>query len=306
MAVLYYLLLAVLMVDIIRLINYWTGIIPKNLYKSPALIGVGVLLLVLLLVLYGTWNANHPVVKNYEVSINKKAGNLDEMRIVVVSDLHLGWIVGIDRMADMVKRINSLQPDLVLIAGDTIDEGIDPSAEQKIPAMIGMLNPRFGTYAVLGNHEYISGNVQTTISNLDKAGIKVLRDQYVKVADNFYVVGRDDRSCKRYTGKERLALSKVMAGIDNKRLPIILLDHEPVDLNIAEEEGVDLQFSGHTHLGQLFPNNFITGLIYEDDWGYHKKANLQVIVSCGFGTWGPPIRIGNCPEILNVLVRFAP
>jgi predicted MPP superfamily phosphohydrolase len=94
--------------------------------------------------------------------------------------------------------------------------------------------------------------------------------------------------------------------IDNKRLPIILLDHEPVDLNIAEEEGVDLQFSGHTHIGQLFPNNFITGLIYEDDWGYLERENLHVIVSCGFGTWGPPIRVGNRPEILNVLVMFAP
>jgi predicted MPP superfamily phosphohydrolase len=95
-----------------------------------------------------------------------------------------------------------------------------------------------------------------------------------------------------------------MAGIDNDRLPIILLDHEPVDLNIAEETGVDLQFSGHSHLGQFFPNNIITGLIYEDDWGYLKKRNFNIIVSSGFGTWGPPIRIGNRPEILNVKVNF--
>jgi predicted MPP superfamily phosphohydrolase len=299
----YYLLLAVLMVDVIRLINHWTGIVPQCFYKSPTQIGIGVLLLILVILIYGTWNANHPVIRNYNVSINKKAV-LDEMKIVVVSDIHLGWIVGVDRIAYMVKTINSLQPDLVLIAGDTIDEGIDASAEQKIPAILGMLNPRFGTYAVLGNHEYISGNVENTISYLDKAGIKVLRDKYVKVSDCFYIVGRDDRSCKRYLGKERTNLSKIMAGIDNDRLPIILLVHEPVDIDIAEKEGVDLQFSGHTHIGQLFPNNLITGLIYEDDWGYLKRSNLNVIVSCGFGTWGPPIRIGNRPEILNVKIRF--
>lgn len=305
MAIIYYLLLMLLVIDIIRVINHWAGVIPPD-NKFAALVGPGVLLMLLLIVLYGTWNANHPVVRNYQVSINQKASTLNQMRIVVVSDIHLGWIVGIDRIADMVKSINSLQPDLVLLAGDIIDEGVDPSAEQELPAIFSMINPRYGTYAVLGNHEYISGNVQTTIRCLDQADIKVLRDQCVKVDDNFFVVGRDDRSCKRFTGNERLELSKIMAGIDRDSLPIILLDHEPVDLETAAHERVDLQFSGHTHLGQLAPNNFITGSIYEDDWGYLKRDNLQIIVSCGFGTWGPPIRVGNRPEILNVLVKFSP
>ncbi|HOV43194.1 MAG TPA: metallophosphoesterase, partial [Syntrophothermus lipocalidus] len=93
------------------------------------------------------------------------------------------------------------------------------------------------------------------------------------------------------------------AGIDRSR-PIILMDHQPIDLDEALNEGVDLQLSGHTHLGQLFPNRFVTRRVYEVDWGYLRKDNLQVIVSCGFGTWGPPIRVGNHPEIVVINVRF--
>jgi len=96
-----------------------------------------------------------------------------------------------------------------------------------------------------------------------------------------------------------------MSEVDSERLPVILLDHQPFHLEIAEQAGVDLQFSGHTHLGQMYPNNYITRAVFEQDWGYLRKNNFQVIVSCGFGTWGPPIRIGNRPEILNVLVHFA-
>lgn len=306
MTIIYYLFLIVLVADIISFSYHWIKIIPPFLSKSPALSGIAVLLLVFATLIYGTWNANHPIIRNYNLSIDKKAANLNEMHIAVISDLHLGWIVGLDRMADMVEKINSLQPDLVILAGDIIDEGIDSSAERQIPAIMGALDPRFGTYAVLGNHEYISGNAPKAITCLNQAGVQVLRDQWIKVADQFYVIGRDDRSCKRYTGRERQQLPDIMSGIARDRLPIILIDHEPVDLETAKQEGVDMQFSGHTHLGQLFPNNYITGLLYEDDWGYLKKGNLQVIVSCGYGTWGPPIRVGNRPEIVNVSVRFTP
>ncbi|MDD3364709.1 MAG: metallophosphoesterase, partial [Syntrophomonas sp.] len=127
-----------------------------------------------------------------------------------------------------------------------------------------------------------------------------------EVANGFYVVGRDDASRHRFNGSERLELSTLMADLDKNKLPIMLMDHEPFNLDVSEKEGVDLQFSGHTHLGQLFPNNYITRAIYEQDWGYLRKNNFQAIVSCGFGTWGPPIRIGNRPEIVNVLVHFAP
>ncbi|MDD3890657.1 MAG: metallophosphoesterase, partial [Syntrophomonadaceae bacterium] len=190
--------------------------------------------------------------------------------------------------------------------GDIVDEGVDLEAEQEMPAVLHSLHPQFGTYAVLGNHEYISDNAETTIGFLEQNGITVLRDQAVEIENCFYLVGRDDASRHRFNGSERLELPQIMNEVDASKLPVILLDHEPFNLGVSEQAGVDLQFSGHTHLGQIFPNNYITHAIYEQDWGYLRKNTLQLIVSCGYGTWGPPIRVGNRPEIVHVLVHFSP
>jgi len=306
MAIMYYLLLILLVCDMLRVINRWTGILPSSLRGSFNTITLVVLGLVSIIIIYGTWNAHHPIIRNYEVNLDKKSSSLNDMRIVAVSDIHLGWIVGIDRVKTMTSLINSLEPDLVLLPGDIVDEGVDLETEQELPEALRSLHPRWGTFAVMGNHEYISGNADATIGFLNRAGITVLRDQWIEIDNSFYVVGRDDASRKRFNGNERLDLSALTAKMDKNKLPILLMDHEPFNLEISEKEGVDLQFSGHTHLGQLFPNNYITRAIYEQDWGYLRKNKFQVIVSCGFGTWGPPIRIGNRPEIVNVLVHFVP
>lgn len=300
----YYLLLIFLIGDLIRGVIRHFEILPTSLRGHYPLVILGILFIVVLLLIYGTWNARHPVVCNYEVTLSQKSCTMDEMRVVVVSDVHLGWIVGIDRLQQMAGLINSLQPDLILLAGDIFDEGVDLAAEMELPAVLQALQPRLGTYAVMGNHEYISHKAESAIDFLGRAGITVLRDQAVEIADSFYLIGRDDVSRHHFYGPERLALSDIMAGLDIKKLPLILMDHEPINLGEAEAAGVDLQFSGHTHRGQLFPNNYITAAIFEQDWGYLRKNNLQLIVSCGYGTWGPPIRIGSRPEILNVKVTF--
>lgn len=165
------------------------------------------------------------------------------------------------------------------------------------------LSPKFGSFAVLGNHEYYGGQVEQAVRHLQQGGIRVLRDETVKVADSFYIVGRDYRGAGRFTGQQRKELQVIMKGIDGS-LPIILLDHEPVCLEEAKQAGVDLQLSGHTHKGQFFPNQLVTGMMFDIDWGYLRRENLQVIVSSGFGTWGPPIRIGNRPEIVDIMIHF--
>ncbi|MDD4801963.1 MAG: metallophosphoesterase [Syntrophomonas sp.] len=306
LAAMYYLFLILLVCDLLRAISGWAGILPSSLRDSFNVITLGVLALVGCLLLIGTWISLNPVVRNYEVTLNKKSSTIDSMRVVVVSDIHLGWIVGLDRLKYMTDIINSLEPDLVLLPGDIIDEGLDLAAEQELPEIMRSLHPRFGTFAAMGNHEYISGNPEATIELLNRAGVKVLRDQWAEVTEGFYVLGRDDASRHRFNAHERVELSTLMADVDKDKLPVILMDHEPFNLEISDKEGIDLQFSGHTHLGQLFPNNYITNAIYEQDWGYLRKDNLQIIVSSGYGTWGPPIRIGNRPEVVNVLVHFAP
>ncbi len=305
LAAMYYLILILIISDLTRLIVHRSDILPASLKGHYHIVILSVLALVALLLMYGTWNALHPVVRNYEVTLPKKSSTLDNMRVVVVSDIHLGWIVGIDRLQQMTSLINALQPDLILLPGDIIDEGVDLATEREMPEVLQTLQPRLGTFAAMGNHEYISGNAEATIDFLKRAGITVLRDQAVEIPNGFYLVGRDDAARHRFYGAERLELSDIMADLDNNKLPIILLDHEPSNLDVSEKAGVDLQFSGHTHRGQMFPNNYITDAIFEQDWGYLRKNSLQVIVSCGYGTWGPPIRIGNRPEILNIEVLFA-
>jgi len=148
-------------------------------------------------------------------------------------------------------------------------------------------------YAVLGNHEHLGAKQGDAVRQLESLGITVLVDSYRHVDGKFYIVGRDDA----YT--RRRALSAVMEGVDRSQ-PIILLDHQPTALEEAQRNGVDLMLSGHTHHGQFFPNNLLTQRIFAVDWGYLRQGALQVIVSCGFGTWGPPIRTSGWSEIVEV------
>jgi len=160
----------------------------------------------------------------------------------------------------------------------------------------------FGVYTVMGNHEYIGG-AEEAYAYLSNHGVTVLRDRVIKLENSLYLVGREDRSMQRFTGRPRKPLSELMAPVD-KRSPVILMDHQPFHLEEGENNGADLQISGHTHHGQLWPNNTITNLVYELSWGYKKRGNTHVYVSSGYGSWGPPVRTGNRPEIVNIRLQF--
>jgi len=221
----------------------------------------------------------------------------------MVSDIHLGLVVDNDRLKEMVNRINELDPDIVFLAGDTIDEDVRLFADNKMPEILKELKTKYGVYAVLGNHEYIGGNSKLAVEYLQQAGINVLVDKWIKVNDLFYVAGRDDLMAGRMNGKQRLELSRLIEGIDYT-LPIILLDHQPSNLEEGQINGIDLQLSGHTHNGQFFPNTLISKCVFENSWGYLRKGGCQIIVSAGFGTWGPPIRIGSNSEITDIKISF--
>jgi predicted MPP superfamily phosphohydrolase len=303
LACMYYLVIILLLVDLTRILDHRLGFLPDAI-KNPPLAALGVTLLTVGILAYGSWNAHHPRITEYSLEISKNAGDLNELSIVAVSDVHLGPIVHNGRLRHMVDMVNSLKPDLVLMPGDIIDENVKPFVEQKMPDTLRLLHPKYGIYAVLGNHEYMGGHVELTVHHLEEAGVQVLRDGWVLVADSFYVVGRDE-TMGRHTGRRvRRPLSEILTGIDYSK-PVIMIDHQPVDLDESDRNGVDLQVSGHTHLGQLFPNQLVTDRLFENDYGYLKKENLQVIVSAGYGTWGPPIRIGNTPEIVHIKVTFS-
>lgn len=303
LALIYYFVIIWAIVDILRLVSRFFPAKVSWLQYPSFVIGLGVVFLVCTLISYGAWNARSPRIHHYDIKIDKNIANMASLHVVMVSDVHLGLIVGNDRLDDMVKRINALQPDVVFLAGDTIDEDVSRFVEQKMPEALRKLKTKYGVYAVLGNHEYIGGNSQLAIEHMREAGVTVLRDEYIKVNNSFYVVGRDDKMVSRITGKSRPELAKVMQGIDTS-LPIFLIDHQPYNLEEGQQNGVDLQLSGHTHHGQFFPNSFVTERIFEMDWGHVRKGAYQAIVSSGYGTWGPPIRIGNYPEIVDIVIEF--
>lgn len=300
---LYYLFLFTLLIDILRIIDKRWRFLPKTLLTHSAGVVFIIFCTTLGLIGYGTWNARYPLTQNYEITIPKTAGSLDTLQVVMISDIHLGNIIDNHRLEKLVNRINQLDPDIVLLAGDVIDSKVDVLANQDVIDNFDKLRPRFGTYAILGNHEYFDQKPDVAIQYLEQGNVHILRDQWTLIADSFFLVGRDDLSRQRYTGTSRQDLGMIMTGID-RTLPIILLDHQPHSLQDGVEQGIDLQLSGHTHLGQLFPNSLLTKKIYEIDWGYLRKESMQIIVSCGVGTWGPPIRIGNHPEIVNITIHF--
>lgn len=303
MAVVYYGFLLTATAEVIRLVDRFLPFLPVWLKQRPLQTGVALLCVLTCILLYGTWNARNPIIQHYDITIPKQTETMSSLHIVAVSDIHLGNIIGAERLTKLVNSINTLNPDIVLFAGDTIDAELKPFIKEGMATPLRQLHPPLGSYAILGNHEYIGMQTDAIVEQLEQAGITVLRDRYVLIRDSFILAGRDERSRSRYGSGDRASLKQILASADRSR-PIILLDHQPLDLEEAKEQGADLQISGHTHRGQLFPNNVITSSIFEIDWGYLKKDTLQVLVSSGYGTWGPPIRIGSKPEILDIYITF--
>jgi predicted MPP superfamily phosphohydrolase len=200
-----------------------------------------------------------------------------------------------------VETINSLEPDLVLFPGDIVDEDLGPVIRENLGESLRSVRARYGVFAITGNHEYIGG-AEEACRYLQDHGISMLRDSTAALPNGVQLVGRQDRSSHQFGGQERKPLESLMASIDRAR-PIVLLDHQPFHLDEAVEAGVDLQLSGHTHHGQLWPLNHVTKAIYELSWGYLKRGSTHIYVSSGVGTWGPPVRLGNRPEILLITLR---
>jgi len=297
MAFFLYALLITVLLDLIKYLDKLWGFLPAFIHNSSSIIALLLIFFLIAGLFYGSCNANRPVLKQYQVNIPKEAGIRKDLHIVMLSDIHLGNIVGRNRLSRLVDRINLMQPEMVLLVGDIIDGDIRPFEEQKMAGLLRSIKAPQGVFAVLGNHEYLGGQYQELVAALESCGVTVLRDQY-HLLDNFYLVGRDDKMSRL-----RKPLKELMLGV-NCHYPVILMDHNPIDIEESRLNRVDLHLSGHSHAGQLFPLNFITRNIFVLDRGYLRQDNMQIIVSNGFGTWGPPIRIGNRPEIVEIFIHF--
>ena len=235
---------------------------------------------------YGYYNYRHPKTNIINIALDKPlADDAKPVKIVAVSDLHLGNGTGKTALKRYVKMINEQNPDLILIAGDLIDNSVVPLYTENMMEELSELKAPLGIYMVPGNHEYISG-IKASARFIQDTPIQLLRDSVVTLPNGMQLIGRDDRS-----NTARRSLQELMAGID-KSNPIILLDHQPYKLTESEAAGVDLQFSGHTHRGQVWPMNWVTDHIYEQSHGYRQWGNSHIYVSGGLSLWGPPFRIG--------------
>jgi predicted MPP superfamily phosphohydrolase len=248
--------------------------------------------------IYGYYHFNHPKIVEKDITISKKAGYFKELKIVGISDLHLGINLGKKQMKRYVKLINDQHPDLILIAGDIIDNTPRPLEKEKMWEEFEQLHAPLGTYACLGNHEYMS-DIEPSLAFINKTNIRLLTDDAALVYNSFWIIGRDDLQ----GNPNRKPLPDLLAKTDTT-LPLILMDHEPYHLEEAEQYGIDLQFSGHTHDGQLWPGSLLVKKIYELACGYMKKGNTHYYVSSGLGLWGPLFRIGTDSELVVINIRF--
>lgn len=223
--------------------------------------------------------------------------NSPTLKIVAVSDIHLGYGTDKSMLKGYVERINALRPDLILIGGDLIDNSIVPLRAERMDEELSRLKAPLGIYMVPGNHEYISG-IEASIDFIRQTPITLLRDTVVMLPNGIQLVGRDDRHNNR-----RQSLEELTANLDPSR-PVILLDHQPYHLEQTEEAGVDLQFSGHTHHGQIWPLSILTDYLFELSYGHKQLGNSHIYVSSGLSLWGPPFRIGTDSELVVFDITF--
>lgn len=305
-AAMLYFILALVSLDLIKMI---VGVFPsvkqimtENIVLLNGVAFGSILVGVTSLIVYGYFNAISPRVKTLDISIDKSANGLNKLHLVFASDIHLGHVIGKVSLSRILKKINDLNPDLILFPGDLVDEELKPVMEKNLGELFNSLNPKYGVFAVTGNHEYIGG-VEPAVNYLSKFGITFLRDQIVKINNSFYVAGREDVSAVSFHGRNRKPISELLNGTE-KSLPVVLMDHQPIALSEAMENGVDLQISGHTHHGQMWPLQAITKRVFLLSWGYKKIKESHFYVSSGAGSWGPRVRIGNHPEIVSINLNF--
>ena len=231
---------------------------------------------------YGLYNYHHPETNIVNILTNKQNEDTSHaVKIVAISDVHLGNGTGKASLKKYVEMINAQHPDLILISGDLIDNSVVPLYTENMAEELAELKAPMGIYMVLGNHEYISG-IDESIRYIKNTPIQLLRYSVVTLPNGIQLIGRDD-----HHNRKRRSLQELMTNVDKSK-PIILLDHQPFNLKETEAAGVDLQFSGHTHHGQVWPINWVTDYIFEQSHGYRQWGNSHVYVSSGLSLWGPP------------------
>ena len=285
-----YLVIIFLVLDLGRLVH----LVPRSLLFNNWQMAVGIVVLLFVVFLYGNIHYYNKVRVPLELKSSKPLPK--DYRVVMVSDLHLGYHNPRKELARWVDMMNAEKPDFILIAGDLIDGSIRPLNEERMAEEFHRLTAP--VYACLGNHEHFGGDANARQFYQD-AGIRLLIDEAAVIDSTIVVIGRDDRMNFR-----RKSVEELVKGLKVEGSPYtIVLDHQPYDLDKAEAAGVDFQLSGHTHRGQVWPISWITDAIYECSWGPHQRGNTQFYISSGLGLWGGKFRIGTQSEYVVATIH---
>ena len=325
LGVLLYIALIVLVFDLIRLVIKYiilrrTNWIKPEKYSARKifLVSGGIIIcLVVGISTYGVFHASDIKKTIYDVTVPKKCAVGDDLTIALVAG-HLGYSITNTHMERMVQMINDMNPDLVCIAGDIFDNDYDAIKEpERIIETLQKIKSRYGVYACYGNHDVnekilvgftFSGDEEgmddvRMLQFLNRANITLLSDETLLIEDAFYLCGRKDYSRSHKMGDPRLTPQQLTASLDQKK-PIFVIDHQPRELKELAEAGVDVDLSGHTHDGQMFPGTMVTKFFWENSCGVLKKDGMYSVVTSGVGIWGPNMRVGSDSEVVEIRVHF--
>lgn len=317
-----YAAMIVMIADIISIILKRIKVINQEKLRAKktfAIAGGFCMVFITAFCLWGAINAKIIHTTPYEITIDKSGGELKELNLVLVADLHLGYSMGCGQMERMVEKINARNPDLVVIAGDIFDneyEALDDPT--RLIEILKGIKSKYGVYACYGNHDIdekilagftFSAKGKKKVSDprmdefLEAADIRLFMDEGVLIADSFYLYGRPDYERPGREITVRKTPKELTADMDQTH-PIIVMDHEPRELQELSDAGVDLDLCGHTHDGQTFPGNLSTQFVWENSYGYLKKGSMHNIVTSGIGVFAPGMRVGTIAEICPIKIYF--
>ena len=319
-----YLLIGIGATEILRLL---ARLILKDKYNDQLAKGISNVIIVLFTVgmsFYGIYNANNIKITKYDIESNKQS-TVKDLNIVLVSDLHLGYNVGKPQMKTMVNKINSLNPDVVVVAGDIFDNDFSAiDRPDEIANILSGIKSKYGNYAIYGNHDIeekilcgftfswrnssdVSANKEMS-EFINNAGFTLLYDDYINInAEDgttiAYLYGRPDYEKPNLGNSNRLNPEEITSKLDKTKY-IICLDHEPRELNELAKAGVDLDLNGHTHNGQVWPGTYTIKLLWDNAYGLKYFDKMADVVTSGVGLFGPNMRTGCNSEIAEIFVHF--